>query len=93
MELTIAIIISILSAVISVSNFVLNRKDKAVQDTKENNYELIKWQLESLKDEYKEMASDIKEIMKKLDTYKDTFRGIVKTEMEEHVKLYHSKER
>ena len=93
MELTLALAISILSAVISVSNFVLNRKDKAVQNTKENHQELIEYQLKELKDDYKNIAADIKDIKKMLDTYKETFRSIVKNEMEEHIKIYHQKER
>ncbi len=92
MELTIALAISILSAVISVSNFVLGRKDKAIKDTKENHQELIEYQLKELKEDYKNIASDIKDIKKMLDTYKETFRGLVKSEIEEHVRLYHSRE-
>lgn len=93
----IALAISIISVVVTVSNFVLNRKDKAVKDKGEldnekTNQKLIEYQLNELKEDYKSMASDIKEIKKMLDTYKETFRGIVKTEMEEHIKLYHSKE-
>ena len=93
MELTVALSISILSAVISVSNFVLNRKDKAVKDTKENHQELIEYQLKELKEDYKDIASDIKEIMKMLDTYKETFNVMVKDQIEEHVKMYHNKEK
>lgn len=86
----IAIAISILSAVMTVTNFVVNRKDKAVKDTKENHQELIEYQLNELKENYKSIANDIKEIMKKLDTYKDTFKDIVREEMDEHIKLYHN---
>lgn len=93
MELTVALSISILSAVISVSNFVLNRKDKAVKDTKENHQELIEYQLKELKEDYKDIANDIKEIMKMLDTYKETFNVMVKDQIEEHVKIYHNKEK
>lgn len=88
MELALGL--SILASVISVANFVLNRRDKAVKDTKENHQELIEYQLKELKDDYKEMANDIKEIMKKLDTYKETFKSLIKEEMEEHIKLYHN---
>ena len=66
MELTIALALSILSGVISVSNFALARKDKAVKDTKENHQELIEYQLKELKDDYKEMLGDIKDIKKML---------------------------
>ena len=87
--LTIALALSILSTVITVSNFVLSRKDKAVKDTKENHQELIEYQLKELKEDYKSIANDIKDIKKMLDTYKETFRTMVRDEMEEHIKLYH----
>lgn len=97
MELTVALAISILSIVVTVLNFALNRKDKAVKDTKEaskeNHQELIEYQLRELKDDYKDIALDIKEIKKMLDTYKETFKSIVKEEMEEHIKIYHQKEK
>ena len=93
MELTIALAISILSSVLSVSNFVLARKDKAVKDTKENHQELIEYQLKELKDDYKDIASDIKEIKKMLDTYKETFKSLIKEQIEEHIKIYHDKEK
>lgn len=92
MEITIALALSILGSVISVSSFVLTRKDKAVKDTKENHQELIEYQLKELKEDYKDIASDIKEIKKMLDTYKETVKSMVKEQIEEHVKIYHSKE-
>ena len=90
MELTVALSISILSAVMTVVNFVVNRKDKAVKEQKENHQELIEYQLKELKEDYKDIASDIKEIKKMLDNYRDTFKTLVKEEMEEHIKIYHS---
>ena len=89
MELTIALALSILSGIIGVSNFVLARRDKAVKDTKENHQELIEYQLRELKEDYKDIANDIKEIKRMLDTYRDTLKKMVKEEMEEHVKIYH----
>lgn len=93
MELTITLIISILGVVISVSTFVLNRKDKAVQSQKENHQELIEYQLKEIKEDNKEIKNDLKEIRKTLSAYKDTIRSMIKIEIEEHVKLYHSKEK
>ena len=92
MELTIALAISILSAVMTVANFVVNRKDKAVKDAKDNHQELIEYQLKELKEDYKDIAMDIKEIKKMLDTYKETFVTIVKNEIEDHIKIYHKGE-
>lgn len=76
--------LSILAAVISVSSFVLSRKDKAVKDTKENNYELIKYQVEEIKD-------DVKSILAKLDKYEQDVDEKVDKAIELHVKMYHSK--
>lgn len=81
--------LSILAGVISVSSLVLARKDKAVKDAKETNMELVKYQLAELKEDYKDIASDIKEIKKMLDVYKDDFSSIVKEQLEEHIKIYH----
>lgn len=89
----IGIVLSILASVLSVSNFVIARKDKAVKDTKENHQELIEYQLSELKENYKSIANDIKDIKKMLDTYRETFKRIVKEEMEQHIKLYHNKEK
>lgn len=83
MELTIALALSILSAVITVSNFALSRKDKAVKDSKENNYELIKYQLNELKE-------DVKSILNKLDHYEADMDERVDKAIELHIKLYHS---
>ena len=87
MELS--IIISGIAVIMSVATFVVSRKDKAVKDTKENHQELIEYQLNELKENYKSIADDIKKIMEKLDTYKETFKNIVKEEMDEHIKMYH----
>lgn len=92
MELTIALAISILGAVISVSTFVLNRRDKAVQGQKENHQELIEYQLKEIKEDNKEIKNDLKEIRRTLSTYKETFRSMIKEEMDDHIKNYHSKE-
>ena len=84
MELTIAVIISIISVVITVSNFVLNRRDKAVKDTKENNQELIKYQLAELKE-------DVKSILAKLDRYDEDVEKKIANAIKLHEKIYHNK--
>lgn len=83
MELTIALVISILSAVITVSNFVLSRKDKAVKDTKENHQELIEYQL-------KELKEDVKAILTKLDKYDTDMDERINKAIELHIKMYHN---
>lgn len=73
-----------LGSVISVTTFVLNRRDKAISDTKENNYELIKYQVSEIKE-------DVKEILSKLDKFdEDTDKKIEKA-IKLHVELYHHK--
>lgn len=86
MELTIALAISILSAVITVANFVVNRKDKAVKDAKEVNMELIKYQLSELKD-------DVKTILSKIDTYEKEIKRQIDEAFEIHIKMYHKGEK
>lgn len=80
----IAIAISILSAVMTVVNFVVNRKDKAVKDTKENHQELIEYQL-------KELKEDVKKILDILDSYDKDIDDRVQKGIALHEKLYHSK--
>ena len=85
MELTIAMAISILSAVLTVANFVLNRKDKAIKDVKENHQELIEYQLRELKE-------DVKAILTKLDKFDKDIDDRIKNAIDMHVKLYHKGE-
>ncbi len=86
MELTIAMAISILSAVLTVANFVLNRKDKAIKDTKENHQELIEYQLRELKE-------DVKTILAKLDKFDKDIDDRISNAIDMHVRLYHGGER
>lgn len=85
MELTIALALSILGSVISVSTFVLNRKDKAVQNTKENHQELIEYQLKELKD-------DVKQILNKLDKFDKDIDDRIEKAIELHIQMYHKGE-
>lgn len=78
----IAIAISILSAVMTVVNFVVNRKDKAVKDTKENHQELIEYQL-------KELKEDVKKILEILDNYDKDIDERVNKAIALHEKLFH----
>ena len=84
MELTIALVISILSAVMTVVNFAVNRKDKAVKDTKENNQELIRYQLSELK-------NDVKAILIKLDKFDEDIDERINKAIDLHERLYHHK--
>ena len=87
MELTIALALSILSSVITVSNFVLSRKDKAVKDAtdnaKETNVGLIEYQL-------KELKEDVKTILNKIEKNELGTQEKIDKAMETHIKLYHN---
>ena len=93
----ITLFLSILSILIVITNFVLSifdrgKKTKEETTKEESNQKLIEYQLKELKEDYKSIASDIKEIKKMLDSYKETFRSMIKDELDEHVKMYHQKE-
>lgn len=88
MELTIALAISIIGCVISVCSFVSSRKDKAVKDTKEEsgNQKLIDYRLTQLE-------KKVDQVLDKLDKYDDELNTKISKAVEEHIKLYHSKEK
>lgn len=94
----IALFLSIISILVVITNFVLSifdrgKKTKEETATEESNQKLIEYQLKELKEDYKSIASDIKEIKKMLDNYKETFRSMIKNALDEHVKIYHTKEK
>lgn len=98
MEFTIiALAITVINCVLGIVTFASNKKREAVQDTKketkDNHQDLIEYQLKELKEDYKDMSQDIKEIKKMLDAYKETLVAIIKEQIDEHVKIYHSKEK
>ena len=84
MEITIAVVISIVGCVISVSNFVLSRKDKSNKDTKDESYHL--GQIDTKLKNIEEVLSKIE---KKLDTYDDEIDKKIKKAIETHEKEYH----
>ena len=84
MELTIALAISIISVVITVINFALNRKDKAVQDTKENNLALINFRLDQL-------DKNVQKILTKLDTYDKEVDEKIDKAIQNHIEIYHKR--
>ena len=85
--LTIALALSILSTVITVSNFVLSRKDKAVKDTKEtaeetSDQKLIDYRLT-------QVEKKLDKILDILDNYDKEIDERVNNTLEQHIKLYH----
>ena len=90
MELTIALALSILSSVIAVSSFVLNRKDKAIKDKEEldresSNQQLIDYRLG-------QVEKKLDKILDILDSYEIEIDNRVEKALENHVKIYHNKE-
>ena len=90
MELTVALVISIIGVIISVCSFVLGRKDKSNMEVHKNSYNQGKTD---------QLLTDIMEkldkIEKKLTTYEDEFetktKKIVKEELHKHTLEYHHK--
>ena len=87
MKLTIGLIISIISAVIAVSSFVINRKDKSNEETKEeqkqfSKHDLIEYRLEKIE-------QNIEKILNKLDFYDKEIEEKVEKAIAVHVANYH----
>lgn len=87
MELTIALAISIIGIIISVSSFVLSRKDKAVSHEAEeqkqfSKHDLIEYRLEKIE-------QNIEKILAKLDTYEKEIDDKIDKAMKNHIETYH----
>jgi len=87
MELTIALAISIIGVVISVSSFVLSRKDKSNKDIKEeqkqfSKHDLIEYRLDKIEQQ-------LEKILNKLDTFDKEIDDKIKKSIEDHIKHYH----
>ena len=87
-----ALILSIISILVVVTNFILSILDRGKKAGKENNNELLKFQVEELKNDLKEIASDVKDVKKMLYSSKETTREMIKDAIDEHIKFYHTKE-
>lgn len=87
MELTIPLALSILASVISVSSFVLNRKDKSNKDSGDTNYR--QGQLDM---QIKQILAKLEKIDKKLDTYDREIEERVNIALKNHVAIYHKGE-
>ena len=84
MELTIALLITMINCVLGVATFVLNRKDKAIKDAKEVNMGLIEYRLN-------ELDKNVQKILDKLDTYDAEIDNRIEKAIEVHIKEYHKK--
>lgn len=78
----ISCIIAIIGSVLGIATFVLNRKDKAVKEAKENNMELINYRLDIV-------DKNVQKILDKMDNSVDETKKIVNEEMEKHILEYH----
>lgn len=87
MELTIALVISIIGIVISVSSFVLSRKDKSNKDVKEEQKEFSKHDLMNYRLE--KIEQNIEKILNKLDFYDKEIEEKVDKAIAVHVANYH----
>lgn len=87
MELTIATAISIIGAIVSVSSFVLSRKDKSNKDIKEEQKEFSKHDL--IEYRLKKIEENIEKILTKLDFYDKEIDGRVNQAIKNHEKIYH----
>ena len=85
MDLSIvAIIISAITMVFMIINFALTRKDKAVKDTKEDNYVLLNYKIDELKKDFAEFSS-------KFDRFENEIDNRIDKAFDTHIKMYHSK--
>lgn len=89
MELTLALAITIISCIISVSTFVLNRKDKSVKDSKEeqkqfDSHSLLEYRLTKIE-------QNIEKILNKLDTYDTVIDEKIEKAIKQHIAVYHNK--
>jgi hypothetical protein len=84
MELTLALVITILNCVIGVSNFVLGRKDKSNKDTQDNSYKqgVIETKLDNL-------TKQVDKILGLLDGYEVEVKKQIDEALLHHVKEYH----
>ena len=82
MQLPLAL--SILASVISVSGFVLNRKDKSNQDTEKDSY---KWG--SIDQKLANIEKTLAKIEDKLDTYDKEVDEKIDDALKHHINEYH----
>lgn len=87
MELTIALLISIIGCVLSITTFTLNRKDKSNKDVKEeqkqfSKHDLIEYRLGKIE-------QNIEKILNKLDSYDKEIDERVEKAIKQHISIYH----
>lgn len=91
MGITVALALSILSTVIAVLNFIFNRKDKVVDDTKELGKEKVVDVADKKLIEYRleQVEKKLDKILDLLDSYDKEIDERVNKALEQHIKVYH----
>ena len=87
MELTLTLALSILASVISVSTFVLNRRDKAIKDKTEQDNDRTEQTLIDYR--LKQVEKKLDKIIDILDSYDKEIDERVEKALDNHIKLYH----
>lgn len=90
MELTITLAIAIIGCVISVSSFVIARKDKSTKDVKEeqkqfDKHNLIEYRLNNI-------DKQLEKILNKLDVYEKEVDDRIEKALKNHILQYHNKD-
>ena len=81
--------IAIIGSVISVSSFLLNRKDKSNKDIKEEQKQFDKNNL--IEYRLTKIEQNIEKILNKLDVYEKEIDDRIKVAIDNHVAIYHNK--
>ena len=81
--------IAIIGSVISVSSFLLNRKDKSNKDIKEEQKQFDKNNL--IEYRLTKIEQNIEKILNKLDVYEKEIDDRIKIAIDNHVAIYHNK--
>ena len=81
--------IAIIGSVISVSSFMLNRKDKSNKDIKEEQKQFDKNNL--IEYRLTKIEQNIEKILNKLDVYEKEIDDRIKVAIDNHVAIYHNK--
>ena len=86
MEFSLPLIISIISIIFVIANFVVGQKDKAVKNAKEMNMDLINFRLN-------ELDKNVQKILDKLDTYDSEIDSRIEKALKLHITMYHKGEK